>query len=85
MRKRICQAIPLLPALALVIGLIPGCTLDSREYESLKALKEEYLVRIAELRQANDTINRNITATYLELEALKARLAEEENRRRPGA
>jgi hypothetical protein len=64
-------------ALALFLGLTAGCTLDSREHDELKALKEEYLVQISELRQANDTINRNITATYLELEALKARLGDD--------
>ncbi|MDR3155333.1 MAG: hypothetical protein LBW85_13975 [Deltaproteobacteria bacterium] len=75
----------LLP-LALVAALaVPACTLDSEEYESLKSLRDEYRVQIADLRQANETINRNILATYLELESLKARLAEEEERRKAEA
>ncbi|MDR2198974.1 MAG: hypothetical protein LBR53_05905 [Deltaproteobacteria bacterium] len=74
------------PALCLpVLCLLSACTFDSREYDELKALKEEYLVRIAEARQANDTINRNINATYLELEALRTKLEEELARERPPA
>ena len=71
--------------LAPLLGLIlfAGCTLDSREYEQLKALKDEYLVQIAELRQANDTINRNITATYQEMEDLKEKLRTEEANQAP--
>jgi uncharacterized coiled-coil DUF342 family protein len=69
--------------IAFSLGILSGCTLDSREYDELKALKEEYLVQIAELRQANDTINRNITATYVELDALKTRLSEEEAKAAP--
>ena len=72
---RIRAIFPAAILLCLCPGLLAGCTLDSREYEDLKAHKEEYLVQIAELRQANETINRNITATYAELEDLKARLA----------
>ncbi|MDR1165864.1 MAG: hypothetical protein LBO66_08375 [Deltaproteobacteria bacterium] len=60
---------------------LSACTLDTHEYEELKALKEEYITQIQELRLANETINRNITATYLELEALKARLSDAEKRR----
>ncbi|MDR2338884.1 MAG: hypothetical protein LBF40_01925 [Deltaproteobacteria bacterium] len=82
-KPRLSPAAALAAAALLCLSLAQGCTLDSREHEELRSLREEYLVRIAELRQANDTINRNITATYLELEALKVRLAEEEARRAP--
>ncbi|MDR0548905.1 MAG: hypothetical protein LBI10_05785 [Deltaproteobacteria bacterium] len=61
---------------ALLIGfLLPSCALDRREYEELKATQEEYRAQLAELRQANETINRNITAAIQELDALKAQLA----------
>jgi hypothetical protein len=66
-------------------AFLPSCTLDSQEYENLKNLRDEYRAQIADLRQANETINRNIMATYLELETLKARLAEEEEVRRRSA
>ncbi|MDR2613364.1 MAG: hypothetical protein LBG06_11315 [Deltaproteobacteria bacterium] len=73
---RILAPLALLPLL-----FLPSCTLDSQEYENLKGLRDEYRAQIADLRQANETINRNILATYLELESLKARLAEEEQAR----
>jgi hypothetical protein len=59
-----------------------SCTLDSQDYENLKNIRDEYRIQIADLRQANETINRNILATYQELESLQARLAEEEEKRR---
>jgi chromosome segregation ATPase len=55
--------------------LTAGCTLDRREYDELKATQDEYRAQLLELRQANETINRNIRAAYQELEALKAQLA----------
>ncbi|MDR1873319.1 MAG: hypothetical protein LBS60_15585 [Deltaproteobacteria bacterium] len=55
--------------------LVPGCALDRREYEELKATQDEFRAQLAELRQANETINRNITVAIQELEALKAQLA----------
>jgi predicted nucleic acid-binding Zn-ribbon protein len=61
---------------ALFIGLLaPGCALDRREYEELKATQEEFRAQLAELRQANETINRNIAAAIQELDALRAQLA----------
>jgi hypothetical protein len=59
-----------------------SCTLDSKDYEDMKHIRDEYRLQIADLRQANETINRNILATYQELDSLKARLAEEEDRLR---
>jgi cell division protein FtsB len=52
-----------------------GCAMDRREYEDLKATQEEFRAQLNELRQANETINRNITAAIQELDALKAQLA----------
>jgi cell division protein FtsB len=55
--------------------LAPGCALDRREYEDLKATQEEFRAQLSELRQANETINRNIAAAIQELDALKDQLA----------
>ncbi|MDR2350428.1 MAG: hypothetical protein LBF41_07410 [Deltaproteobacteria bacterium] len=73
MKKRIffALAVPLLL-------LASSCDFDSKEQEDLKLLREEYLTQIAELRQSIETMNRNITVTYQELETLRARLEEEE-------
>jgi hypothetical protein len=59
-----------------------SCTLDSQDYENLKHIRDEYRIQIADLRQANETINRNILATYQELESLKSRLSEAEEKHR---
>ncbi|MDR2461452.1 MAG: hypothetical protein LBE38_11870 [Deltaproteobacteria bacterium] len=65
--------------LASVLSLtLFSCSFDNKEYEDLKSLKSEYLALITEQRQANETMNRNIAATYSELESLKARLEEME-------
>jgi hypothetical protein len=64
----------------LSLVLFSACTFDTQEYDELKNLREEYIAEINELRQMNEILNRNITATYLELESLKARLAEMEKR-----
>ncbi|MDR1576875.1 MAG: hypothetical protein LBT86_01420 [Deltaproteobacteria bacterium] len=61
--------------LAFFFLLASGCVLDRREYEELKATQEEYRAQLTELRQTNETINRNITAAYIELESLKTQLA----------
>jgi hypothetical protein len=71
-----------LAAAAAISLAVPSCTLDSQDYENLKHIRDEYRIQIADLRQANETINRNILATYLELESLQARLAEEEEKLR---
>jgi chromosome segregation ATPase len=49
--------------------------MDRWEYEELKATQEDYRAQLTETRQANETINRNITAAFKELETLKAQLA----------
>jgi cell division protein FtsB len=58
-----------------LLFLAPACALDRREYEELKNTQDEFRAQLAELRQANETINRNITVAIQELEALKAQLA----------
>jgi predicted nucleic acid-binding Zn-ribbon protein len=72
----------LVPTALFALLALGACTLDSQEYENLKSLRDEYRAQIADLRQANETINRNILATYMELESLEARLAEEEEAKR---
>jgi uncharacterized coiled-coil DUF342 family protein len=54
----------------------PSCTGDRAEYDRLKALRDEYRAELTQLRQANDTINKNITSAYQELENLQARAEE---------
>jgi septal ring factor EnvC (AmiA/AmiB activator) len=73
----------LLLSLFMLLSLpgLSSCTFDDKEYEDLLVLREEYLTQIAELRQEIETMNRNITVTYQELETLRARLAEEEKDR----
>jgi hypothetical protein len=75
----------LLAAAALAALSPASCTLDTSDYENLKHIRDEYRLQIADLRQSNETINRNILATYVELETLKARLAEEEERHKAQA
>ncbi|MDR1039481.1 MAG: hypothetical protein LBR80_04805 [Deltaproteobacteria bacterium] len=72
----------IIPLALLAALFVPSCTLDSQDYENLQQIRDEYRIQIADLRQANETINRNILATYQELELLKARLEEEEERHR---
>ncbi|MDR1395232.1 MAG: hypothetical protein LBK52_03545 [Deltaproteobacteria bacterium] len=61
--------------LLLCLLMPSACTLDRREYEELKAAQDEYRAQLQDLRQANETINRNITAAFQELEALRSQLA----------
>jgi hypothetical protein len=64
-------------ALALApLPVMPACGLNRVEQDEMKALKDEYLAELAEIRLANDTINRNIVSTYQELAVLRARLEE---------
>jgi hypothetical protein len=69
--------------LAFFILLVPGCGLDRREYEELKATQDEFRAQLVELRQTNETINRNIAAAFMELETLKAQLAAIPPRKKP--
>jgi hypothetical protein len=39
-------------------------------------MRDEYLSQLTEIRQTNETINRNIASAYQELEVLRNRLAE---------
>jgi uncharacterized coiled-coil DUF342 family protein len=57
-----------------VFLLIPGCGLNRSEYDKMRGIRDEYLAQLAEIRQANDTINRNIISAYQELKVLRARL-----------
>jgi hypothetical protein len=40
----------------------------------MRGIRDEYLAQLAEIRQANDTINRNIITAYQELAVLRTRL-----------
>ncbi|MDR1110437.1 MAG: hypothetical protein LBP92_07030 [Deltaproteobacteria bacterium] len=64
----------LLAVLALVAA--PGCGLNRSEYDRMRDIKNEYLAQLAEIRQANETINRNILSAYQELGVLRARLGQ---------
>jgi uncharacterized coiled-coil DUF342 family protein len=62
--------------IALALLLLPGCGLNRTEYEKMRALRDEYLSQLAEIRQSNETVNRNIVSAYQELDVLQTRLAE---------
>jgi hypothetical protein len=55
---------------------LPGCGYNRGEYEQLKALRDEYLTELAQIRQTNEIINRNILSAYQEVETLRNRLEE---------
>jgi uncharacterized coiled-coil DUF342 family protein len=59
-----------------VVLALPACGLNRTEYERLRAMRDEYLAQLSEIRQNNETINRNIASAYQELEVLRNRLAE---------
>jgi regulator of replication initiation timing len=62
----------------LAVSLTASCTVDGDEYDRAESLRNEYRDQLAKLRQMNETMSKNITAAYLELETLKERLAEKE-------
>jgi uncharacterized coiled-coil DUF342 family protein len=61
-----------------------GCGLNRSEFDRMRAVRDEYLAQLAEVRQANDTINRNIVSAYQELEVLRARLEQRDIEFRDG-
>jgi hypothetical protein len=56
------------------LALSPGCGLNRTEHDRLRDIHSEYLAQLAEIRQANETISRNIASAYKEIEVLNARL-----------
>ena len=62
-------------ALAITV-LLSGCGLNRTEYEKMRALRDEYIAQLSEIRQANEIINRNIVSAYQELDVLRTSLAE---------
>jgi hypothetical protein len=66
----------ILVCLLLVFFALPGCGYNRAEYERMKSLRDEYLTELAEARQTNEIINRNIFAAYQEIEVLRNRLEE---------
>ncbi|MDR1310086.1 MAG: hypothetical protein LBL95_09375 [Deltaproteobacteria bacterium] len=68
---------PILALLAiLALVPVPGCGLNRSEYDRMRDIRNEYLAQLAEIRQANETINRNILSAYQELGVLRARLGQ---------
>ncbi|MDR1296705.1 MAG: hypothetical protein LBO05_04880 [Deltaproteobacteria bacterium] len=71
---------PYLAAMMLLLPtMLPGCGLNKAEYDKMRAIRDEYLAQLAETRQVNDTINRNIASAYQELVVLRARLEQPDN------
>ncbi|MDR2368063.1 MAG: hypothetical protein LBF58_08150 [Deltaproteobacteria bacterium] len=59
---------------ALTLTLTPGCGLNRSEYDRQRDIRGEYLSQLSEIRQANETIGRNISSTYKEIAVLRIRL-----------
>jgi hypothetical protein len=66
----------LLAMMLTTMALAGSCGLDRTERDAMRSLKDQYLAELSEIRQANDTINRNIISAYQELELLRTRLEE---------
>jgi hypothetical protein len=62
--------------IVLALLALPGCGMNRTEYEKMRALRDEYLAQLSEIRQSNEIINRNIVQAYQELDVLRTRLAE---------
>jgi hypothetical protein len=72
----------LLASIALLILALPGCGYNRTEFETMKSLRDEYLTQLAEVRQTNEIINRNILSAYQEIEVLRNRLEERRSQER---
>ncbi|MDR2442011.1 MAG: hypothetical protein LBE31_00645 [Deltaproteobacteria bacterium] len=60
----------------LAVPLLSSCGFNRTEYDNLQAMRDEYLIRLSEIRQTNEIISRNIVGAYQELEVLRRRLDE---------
>jgi peptidoglycan hydrolase CwlO-like protein len=67
----------LLAGLMACLAFLPSCSLNDKERQALVSSRDDLRNQINELRQSNETISRNITSAYAEMEELKARIAEE--------
>jgi hypothetical protein len=66
---------PFLAFLAILIFILsPGCGLNRAEYDRMRDIRNGYITQLSEIRQANETISRNIMSAYKEIEVLKSRL-----------
>jgi chromosome condensin MukBEF ATPase and DNA-binding subunit MukB len=64
-------------AFAILIALtVSACGLNRGEYERMRALRDEYLSQLADVRQSNEIINRNVVSAFQEIDALRKRLDE---------
>jgi hypothetical protein len=61
----------------LTLVLAPACGLNRNEYDRLRDIRSDYIAQLSEIRQANETIGRNISSTYKEIEVLKTRLEDQ--------
>jgi hypothetical protein len=69
---------PFLALMFLLTALLSqGCGLDRSEYDRMREIRTDYMAQLAEIRQDNETISRNITSAYKEIEVLEARLKQQ--------
>ena len=72
-------AFAVLSAMILTFLAMPGCGLNRSDYDRQRDIRGEFLAQLAEVRQANEIIGRNIASTYQEIEVLRARIVERES------